>query len=460
MIRKHLYRKVAIIGAGESGIGAAILAQKHGMEVFVSDRGQISMAHKADLERYGIPYEEGQHSEARLMMSDLFIKSPGIPENAPLIQAARSAGLEIVSEIEFATWYTDARLIGITGTNGKTTTTLLTYHILQAEGLNVGLAGNIGKSFARSVAEDQFDIYVLEISSFQLDDIKYYRNNIGVLLNITPDHLDRYEYDLKNYIRAKMRIMDNQTEDDYFIYNADDEVLAQALESYQLRQQLLPFSLENEVFPGAYIKDNILHIGINQKDEFIMDMEENSLEGRHNRYNTMAASVVSKILEVRKKTIRESLENFKGVEHRLELVATIDGVDYINDSKATNVNSAWYALESINRPIVWIAGGVDKGNDYTSLKPLAKERVKLMIALGTDTKKLEEEFRDEVRTIMHAESMEEVAQMARSYARNGDVVLLSPACASFDLFENYEDRGRKFKEAITKLAQSPVKAGR
>jgi UDP-N-acetylmuramoylalanine--D-glutamate ligase len=442
---------IVVLGAAESGVGAAILAQVKEYDVFVSDLGEIKEEYKAELEKYGIPYEEKQHTENRILAADCIIKSPGIPDKAPLIKKAHEKGIPVISEIEWASWFTDATCIGITGTNGKTTTTSLTYHILKEAGLNVGLGGNIGKSFARSVAEDDFDYYVLELSSFQLDGIIKFRPHIAVLLNITPDHLDRYEYDLDNYIASKFRITSTQTEADYFIYDEDDEITMQALPKQNIKSMLLPISQKEEVFPGAYITDDILYIGINNKNQFSMKMDELSLKGKHNRYNTMAASVVSKILDVRKDVIRESLKSFQNVEHRLESIAKIENIEYINDSKATNVNSTWYALESMNRPVIWIAGGIDKGNNYEDLKPLVREKVKALICLGKDNGKLHEAFGNEVSKIFDTISMKEAVKQAAAMAADGDVVLLSPACASFDLFQNYEDRGRQFKNAVLSL---------
>lgn len=448
---KDSIKNIIVLGAAESGVGAAILAKAKGYDVFVSDAGKITETYKNDLENYGIAWEEGGHSQDRILAADLIIKSPGIPHKAEIIKKAFAKQIPVISEIEFGSWFTDAKIIGITGTNGKTTTTSLTYYILKNAGLNVGLGGNIGKSFARSVAEDNFDYYVLEISSFQLDDLINYKNFIGVLLNITPDHLDRYNYEYQNYIDAKFKITANQTGDDYFIYNYDDEEIKKFLIEYKPKAKLLPFSQEKEFFPGAFVKDDEIFIGIKEKNEFTMKTDDLSLKGKHNRQNTMAAGLAAKILDVRKEVIRESLKSFQNAEHRLEFVAKVEGVDYINDSKATNVNSAWFALESITRPIVWIAGGVDKGNDYESLKPLVKERVKALVCLGTDNAKLHQEFAREVKTIVDASSMSEAVKKAHELAEEGDIVLLSPACASFDLFQNYEDRGRQFKQSVHSL---------
>jgi UDP-N-acetylmuramoylalanine--D-glutamate ligase len=448
---KEGYKNIVVLGSGESGVGAAILAKVKGYDIFVSDSGDIRPEYKEDLEKYDIAWEEGQHTEAKILAADCIIKSPGIPDKAILVQRAIEKNIPVISEIEWGGLFCKAQCIGITGTNGKTTTTALTYHLLKDGGLNVGLAGNIGKSFARSVAEDDFDYYVLELSSFQLDGIREFKNQIAVLLNITPDHLDRYDYSFENYISSKFRIILNQTEEDYFIYNYDDEVIRQYFDNHRPKAKMLPVSQKEEVFPGAYIKDDYLYIGINEKNEFVMRIDETALKGKHNRYNTMAAGVVSKIVDVRKEVIRESMKSFQNVEHRLEVVAKINEVEYINDSKATNVNSAWYALESMNKSVIWIAGGIDKGNDYESLKPLVREKVKAMICLGKDNRPLHEAFASEGVRIIDTYSMREAVKQAAGLASDGDVVLLSPACSSFDLFQNFEDRGRQFKNAVLSL---------
>ena len=448
---KEKVKNIIVLGAAESGVGAAILAKVRGYDIFVSDAGAIKEGYKKDLVDNDIQFEEGGHSEEKILSSDCIIKSPGIPEKAEIIKKAREKNILIISEIEWASWFTDAKLIGITGTNGKTTTTLLTYHILKTAGLNVGLAGNVGKSFAKSVAEDNFDYYVLEISSFQLDDIKHYKNNIAILTNITPDHLDRYHYNLEEYIDAKFRITNNQDKEDYFIYDADDELTMEHIGKFKESSLKLPISQEKEVFPGAYIKNNQLHIGINTKNELTMNTEDFTLQGKHNRYNTMAAALTAKIMDIRKDTIRESLQSFRNADHRLQFIAKIRDVDFINDSKATNVNATWYALESIDRPIIWIAGGQDKGNDYETLKPLVKERVKALVCLGIDNKKLVESFSGAVKKIVETVRMEDAVNMAYRLAVPGDVVLLAPACASFDLFNNFEDRGAQFKKAVLNL---------
>ncbi|MDZ4839490.1 MAG: UDP-N-acetylmuramoyl-L-alanine--D-glutamate ligase [Bacteroidota bacterium] len=451
MTKTDTYSSIVVLGAGESGVGSAILAQAKGIKVLVSDKGIISVEYKKELDKYGIEWEEGMHSLNRILNADAIIKSPGIPHKAEPVAKAIEKGIPILSEIEFAGAYCTAKCIGITGTNGKTTTTSLTYHILKEAGLNVGLAGNIGKSFARSVAEDSFDYYVLELSSFQLDDTHSFRNEVSILLNITPDHLDRYNYDMSQYIDSKFKIVAPQNESDYFIYNIDDNVITEQLKKLSIRAKMLPISQHKEVFPGAFIKDDTLYIGIKEKNEVVMKIDENPLRGTHNRYNTMAASLASKIMEVRKDVIRESLKSFQNVEHRLETVARIGNVEYINDSKATNVNSTWYALESMNRPTIWIAGGIDKGNDYEQIKPMVREKVKVLICLGKDNKVLEEAFTNEVNRIVSTTSMKEAVKLAASFASEGDAILLSPACASFDLFMNYEDRGRQFKNAVLSL---------
>ena len=445
------YKNIAVLGAGESGIGAAILAKKAGIPVFVSDKGEIKEHYKEELNRHNIKWEEGKHSEDKILSADCIIKSPGVPDKAELIVKAHELNIPVISEIEWAGYYTDAMLIGITGTNGKTTTATLTWQILQNAGLNVCLAGNIGKSFARSVAEDNFDYYVLELSSFQLDGLVHFKNHISVLLNITPDHLDRYQYKYENYIDSKFRVTLNQDENDYFIYNIDDEIITQYLAEHPVKAQCLGFTQNGETFPGAYITDNFLHSGLKNKKELIMKFDFIALQGRHNRYNTMAATIVSQIVDVRKVVVRDSLKRFENVEHRMQPIADINGVQYINDSKATNVNAAWFALESMEKPIIWIAGGVDKGNEYDSMKPIAREKVKALICLGKDNVKLHAEFEDVIEKIMETTSMKEAVRMAASLAAEGDVVLLAPACASFDLFQNYEDRGRQFRNAVLNL---------
>ncbi len=444
-----LKKNLIILGAGESGTGAAILGVTQGWNVFVSDKGSIAEKYKEELNQFQVEWEENQHTEARILQADIVIKSPGIPDKVQLIQSLRAKNIPVISEIEFAGWYTNATMIGISGTNGKTTTTLLTYHILKDAGLNVGLAGNIGQSLARQVAQNQFDIYVLELSSFQLDGNEKFKLHIACLTNITPDHLDRYDYKIENYINSKMRLTINQTDADYFIYCADDELTLQGLKNTTISSRMIPFGFNQNTEFGAFAEKNILHINLEKKHT--LNMQEFNLRGRHNTYNTMAAAVISSLLDVRKENIRESLTNFQNVEHRLESVAKTNGVEYINDSKATNVNSTWYALESMDRPVIWIAGGVDKGNDYADLKPLVKEKVKMIICMGIDNLKIHQAFQSDVDMVINTLSAKEAVHVASRMAANGDVVLLSPACASFDLFENYEDRGRQFKAAVRNL---------
>lgn len=443
-------KRLVILGGGESGVGTAVLGLKQGYEVFVSDKGKIAAKHEKILKDYKVEYESEKHTEDKILNADLVMKSPGIPEKADMVKKLRAKGVKIVSEIEFASWYTNAKIVGITGANGKTTTTALTYHLLRAGGLNVGLGGNIGKSFALQVATENFDYYVLEISSFQLDDIDTFRPDIAVLTNITPDHLDRYNYELQNYVASKFKITANQTENDYFIYCADDEISMQNMSKYPSRAQQLPISYEKEFKEGGYVKDD--QIIINHKNQtFTMSIQELGLKGRHNVYNSLAAGIVANIYGLRKEQIRDSLSDFKALEHRLETVTKVRGIEFINDSKATNVNSTWYALESMNKPVIWIAGGIDKGNDYSVLEPLVKKKVRAMICLGTDNTKLHSAFGRMIDVIVNTGNMQDAVRMAYGLGNTGDVVLLSPACASFDLFENYEDRGRKFKEAVVQL---------
>ncbi len=442
--------RIAILGGGESGVGAAILAQQKGFSVFLSDLGKIKEKYKSVLSGFNIDFEEGKHTSEKILDAGLVVKSPGIPEKAPLIVQLKTAGIPVVSEIEFAGRYTSAKKICITGSNGKTTTTLLLYHILRNSGLNVGLAGNVGKSFAWQVAEENFDYYVLEISSFQLDDMYDFKADVSVLMNITPDHLDRYNYNMQNYIDSKFRIIQNQTKNDYFIYCADDEVAQNEVNKRKIEPQVIPFGLSEPTENSAGVKNDKLIINIHQ-NQFIMSILDLALQGKHNTYNSMAAGIASMILEIRNEQLRESLSNFTGVEHRLERFLKVHGIEFVNDSKATNVNSTWYALESINKPIVWIAGGVDKGNDYSMLKGLAKEKVKAIVCLGKDNQKLHDAFKGVVKNIVDASSMDEAVKAAYYLARNGDTVLLSPACASFDLFENYEDRGIQFKQKVRNL---------
>ena len=442
--------RLVILGAGESGVGSAILGKKEGYSIFVSDFGAIKEKYKNVLLEHGIEFEEKTHSEGKILQADLVVKSPGIPEDAPLVKKLKEKGISVISEIEFAGKYNRAKTICITGSNGKTTTTLLTHYILKSAGLNVGIAGNVGQSFAWQVAEKSYDHYVLELSSFQLDGMFDFKADVAVLLNITPDHLDRYNHNMKDYINSKFRIIRNQTEKDIFIYCADDEVIQEELKTRQIESAAIPFSLGKPANPGAGADKEKMIINFNQK-QFSMSILDLSLQGKHNTYNSMAAGIASMVLEIRNEQLRESLSDFKGVEHRLEHFLKVHGIEFVNDSKATNVNSTWYALESINKPIVWIAGGIDKGNDYAMLKNLAKDKVKAIVCLGKDNSKLHKAFAKQVKNIIDTSSMEEAVKASYYLARNGDTVLLSPACASFDLFENYEDRGLQFKNEVRNL---------
>ena len=442
--------RLVILGGGESGVGTAILGKKQGYDVFVSDFGKIKDHYKEVLTVNEIKWEEETHSEDEILNADLVMKSPGIPDKSPIVKKLTEKHIPIISEIEFAAPFTNAKTIGITGSNGKTTTTMLVYHLLQSAGMNVGLAGNIGKSFAWQVAEDKFDYYVLELSSFQLDGIVNYKPHIAIITNISPDHLDRYEYKYENYIAAKFRITMNQTDEDFLIYDADDAAISEWLEHNKTKAQLIPFSLTKTFEKGAFIKDNIMEVKLNEI-EFDMETQYMALEGKHNLKNAMAATAVAKLMQIRKATIRESLSNFQGVEHRLEKVLKIQNVQYINDSKATNVNATFFALDSMNAPTVWIVGGVDKGNDYNELMSLVHEKVKAIICLGVDNKKIIDAFGNVVDIMVEASNMNDAVRMAQRLTEKGDTVLLSPACASFDLFENYEDRGRQFKAAVQNL---------
>jgi UDP-N-acetylmuramoylalanine--D-glutamate ligase len=442
--------KIAILGAAESGVGAAILAKQQGFEVFVSDFGKISDKYKAQLEAHQIEWEEGSHNEERILSAQELVKSPGIPEKSGIVKSIRAKGISVISEIEFASRYTDAKIIGITGSNGKTTTTSMIYTMLKDAGVSVGLAGNIGKSFAYQVATTQCAYYVLEISSFQLDDIIDFRPDIAVLTNITPDHLDRYEYKFENYIESKFKITKNQTADDLLIYCSDDEVISNYMKAHKLTATCLPFSLESKVQEGAYLNNEQLTIKLNKK-LFTMSINELGIRGKHNVYNSMAASIVGRAMDIKKESIRESLVHFKNLEHRMEKVLKIGGVEFVNDSKATNVNSTWYAMESIQNPMVWIAGGVDKGNDYEILKALVRSKVHTVICLGNDSRNLHEAFASQADLMINVHNMHEAVRIANHFANKGDTVLLSPACASFDLFENYEDRGEQFKAAVRNL---------
>ena len=443
-------KRLVILGGGESGVGTAILGKQKGWEVFLSDKGSLKPHYRETLNKEGIQWEEGTHTEEKILSADVIMKSPGIPDKAPIIKKAHEKGIAVISEIEFASQYTDSLIVGITGSNGKTTTTLLTYHIFKEAGLQVGLGGNIGYSFAELVATKNPPYYVLEISSFQLDGIEHFAPHIAVLLNITPDHLDRYDYKFENYINSKFRIAMNQTENDYLIYDADDEVITQWLSTHTIKSKLIPFSIEKELPQGAFLKDNKIYIMLeNQTTE--IDVEEISLRGKHNIKNTMAASVAARLVNIRNNSLRESLKGFKGAPHRLEEVKVVEGVTYVNDSKATNVNSVYYALDTIKTPIVWIVGGQDKGNDYNSLLPYIHEKVRAIVCLGVDNTPIIQSFYNTIDTLVETRSMDEAVKLAQSFAQEGDTVLLSPACASFDLFKNYEERGDLFKAAVQKL---------
>ena len=442
-------KRLVILGGGESGVGTALLGKSKGYDVFISDNGEIKKEYKDVLIHNEITWEDKKHTESKILNADVVMKSPGIPDKVTMVKQIREQGIPIVSEIEFASKFTDATLVAITGSNGKTTTASLTYHLLKQD-LDVGLAGNIGDSFAKQILEENHNYYVLEVSSFQLDDIKDFKPKIAILTNITPDHLDRYDYKFENYIASKFRIVEKQTEDDFFIYDADDPVIENWIKSNTIKSKKLPFSLNKIVENGAYIKDKEIIITIDN-NQITMPIKKLALDGKHNVKNAMAASTAAHLLKIRKQTIRESLENFQGVEHRLENVLRINKVQYINDSKATNVNATYFALESMQAPTVWIVGGEDKGNDYRELFPFVNEKVKAIICLGIDNAKLMENFGNMVDVIIETQFMSEAVKIAYKVASAGDNVLLSPACASFDLFENYEDRGRQFKDSVRKL---------
>lgn len=443
-------KRIVILGAGESGAGAAVLAKKQGFDVFVSDFGEIKDHYKQLLDNHHIPWEEKQHSEKLILNAGEVIKSPGIPDKAPIVKKMIEKKIPVISEIEFAGRYTDAKMICITGSNGKTTTTMLIYHILKDAGLNAGLAGNVGESLALQVAEKDFDYYVLELSSFQLDGMKEFKADIAILLNITPDHLDRYDYEFQKYIDSKFKIIQNQTSKDSFIFWNDDPVIQQELKKRKIQSTLYPFSLEREEKTKAFIENNLLIINT-LNNLFTMPSAELSLQGIHNTYNSMAAGLAASIVNVRKENIRQSLQDFQGVEHRLEYVATVKDVKYINDSKATNVNSCWYALQSMRTQVVLILGGTDKGNDYSEIEELVKEKVTGLIFLGVDNEKLHQFFDGKVEKIVDVQSMEECVKEAYKMANPRQTVLLSPCCASFDLFKNYEDRGKQFKACVRNL---------
>ena len=442
-------RRLVVLGGGESGVGAALLGEEKEYNVFLSDAGKIAKKYKDVLRHNEIEWEDEGHTESKILNADLVVKSPGIPDHIPLIQKLNAASISVISEIEFAALFTSANIIGITGSNGKTTTTLMVHQILSKAGLDVAIGGNIGDSFAKQVLNTNAN-YVLELSSFQLDGIEKFRPHIAIITNITPDHLDRYDYKFENYIASKFRIVMNQTSDDYLIYDSDDEVIESYINTHKIQSTLVPFSLTKKVANGAYLEENNIIIELNNR-EIIMPTSNLALEGKHNIKNAMAASTVAHLLKIRKATIRESLEGFQGAEHRLEQVLTINKVQYINDSKATNVNATYYALESMNTPTVWIVGGVDKGNDYTALFPFINEKVKAIICLGKDNEALFDAFDNMVENIIETQAMSEAVQIAYKIATSGESVLLSPACASFDLFENYEDRGHQFKAAVRQL---------
>ena len=442
--------RIVVLGGGESGVGSAVLAKVKGFDVFLSDMGNISENYKAMLDEWEIPFEQGGHSEDLILNADEVIKSPGIPSTAPMVQKIEEKGINVISEIEFAGRYDSAKKVCITGSNGKTTTTSLIFHLLQQAGLNVGLGGNIGKSYAYQVATEDHDIYVLELSSFQLDNVYDFKADIAIITNITPDHLDRYGYNMENYVKAKFRITRNMSSDDCFIFCSDDEITINHLNQIVVKAQKLPFTQKGEVEQGAFVNDDKMIVRYKDQ-ECDMYLQELALGGRHNIYNSMAAAIAAKAMDIDNAAIREGLATFQAVEHRLEKVRSIKDVIYINDSKATNVDAAWYALECQTRPVVWIVGGTDKGNDYSSLRPLAQEKVKAIICMGLDNRKIHESFGDIVSEMHDVTSAQDAVQLANRLATPGDVVLLSPCCASFDLFRNYEDRGRQFKEAVRNL---------
>ncbi|MGN6193694.1 MAG: UDP-N-acetylmuramoyl-L-alanine--D-glutamate ligase [Ginsengibacter sp.] len=443
--------KLVILGSGESGIGAALLAKQKAFDVFVSDGGPIKEVFKNELLSHAIDFEEGTHSKEKILNASLIIKSPGIPEKNEMVKDIRKKGIEIISEIEFAYRFKgESKIIGITGSNGKTTTTALIYHICETAGLDCALVGNIGFSFAKQVAKDPKKLYVVEISSFQLDDIKTFRPDVAILTNITEDHLDRYDYKFENYIKSKFRIIENQTEEDVFIYNDDDEVTKKYLNQFLNKSNPVPISMNHELPEGAYIVNAEMHLKW-KNEEMQMNVEDFAIKGKHNQYNTMAAGISASVMGIRKEKIRDAIQTFKSLEHRMSTVATIRGVEFINDSKATNVNSTWYALESMTKPVILILGGVDKGNDYSFIKELVKEKVKAIVCMGVDNTKIHEAFGNDVQLMVNTQSAKDAVQSAFHFADKGDVVLLSPACASFDLFKNYEDRGIQFIEAVKDL---------
>ena len=443
-------KRLVVIGGGESGVGAAVLGKVKGMEVWLTDMGAIAPRYKEILDKWEISWEEGHHTEDKVLSADEIVKSPGVPLTAPLIAKAMAKGIPVISEIELAGRYTDAKMVCITGSNGKTTTTLLTYHIFKEAGLNVGLAGNVGKSLAMQVATEHHDVYVIELSSFQLDNMYDFKANIAVMLNITPDHLDRYDHKMENYTAAKFRIMQNQTNDDAFIYWEDDPIISAQLKSMQTEARLYPFSARDDKSCTAYLSDGEMHINVDG-DEWSMPRNEMSLQGLHNVYNSMAASISASLMHIKKEHIRKALASFEAVEHRLEFVRSLNGVRYINDSKATNVNSTWYALESMTDPVVLILGGKDKGNDYSEIEQLVKDKVVAIVCLGVDNTKLHAFFDGMVPVVEDARSMQECIDKCHALAKDGQTVLLSPCCASFDLFNSYEDRGAQFKQCVNAL---------
>ncbi len=444
-------KNIVMLGAGESGVGAALLAKQKGFDVFVSDGAAIKPSFKDELARHSIDFEEGGHSKEKILNASIVIKSPGIPEKNAIVKQIRQKGIEIISEIELAYRYKgDSKIIGITGSNGKTTTTALIYHICKTAGMDCAVVGNIGFSFARQVATDPKKVYVVEISSFQLDDIKEFRPDIAILTNITEDHLDRYEYKFENYIKSKFRIIENQTAEDVFIYNDDDEITKKYLNKFLIKSKPLPMTIKNELPEGAYIVNAEMHLKW-KEEEMNMSVEDFAVKGIHNQYNTMAAGISAVVMDIRKEKIRDAIQTFKSLEHRMSTVGIIKGVEFINDSKATNVNSTWYALESMTKPVILILGGVDKGNDYSFIKDLVREKVKAIVCMGIDNTKIHAAFGEEVQLMVNTRSAKEAVQAAFHFADKGDVVLLSPACASFDLFKNYEDRGMQFIEAVKDL---------
>lgn len=443
-------KRLVILGGGESGVGAAILGKDKGMEVFLSDFGHLAQHYRDILVEEGIDFEEGKHSEDKILNASIVVKSPGIPPTAPIVEKLVAAGIPVVSEIEFAAYYTDAKMVCITGSNGKTTTTLLTYHILKKAGIDVGLAGNVGKSLALQVARQAHEVYVIELSSFQLENMYKFKANIAVILNITPDHLDRYDNKMENYAAAKFRILRNQTKDDFFIYWQDDPLIREQIIKVQTEAFRLPFGIDREAESAAYLDNGIVRFST-PMDVWEIPRDKISLAGKHNLYNSMAAGLSATVLNIKKESIREALEDFEAVEHRLEYVETIDGVRYVNDSKATNVNSTWYALESMDTPVVLILGGKDKGNDYSEIEPLVAEKVKAIVCMGVHNEKLLDFFKDKVKEIRDTHSLKDAVDACREIARDGDTVLLSPCCASFDLFSSYEDRGKQFKDYVRNL---------